>query len=120
MQWTTRLVEAHLAEAVGRFKCLTGSSEDAARMPSSEAIEQAPQPVRWLRCLDEDERRLVWDRASGMTWKSISHALDIDRSTAWRRWSYAIVKIVAHLNANNAAALLQHQEGLTSKGDGVD
>jgi hypothetical protein len=121
-QWTPRLVDAHLKDAVEQYVAARGSSTE---MPSfvqaqADAEDAVHQALCWLQWLDGSEQRLVWDRASGMTWKLISHSLHIDRSTAWRRWSYAIIKIVAHLNANNAAALLQHQDGLTSKHDGVD
>ena len=49
--------------------------------------------------LEPDERRLVWLRAEGMPWKRITHRLGIGRTTAWQRWTMALLKIATRLNA---------------------
>jgi hypothetical protein len=73
-------------------------------------VAQIQVALRWLQWLDQDVRSLAWDRANGMPWKAIAHARGIDRSTAWRRWTCAMVTIAARLNAENEATTLQHRE----------
>jgi Domain of unknown function (DUF6362) len=70
--------------------------------PSSDAIDRMDAALRWLLCLEPDEVRLVWLRAEGVRWKSIAHRFGMDRSTAWRHWTCALIKIAAHLNASGA------------------
>jgi Domain of unknown function (DUF6362) len=45
------------------------------------------------------ERRLVWLRAEGVPWKRITQRLGIGRTTAWQRWTIALLKISVRLNA---------------------
>jgi Domain of unknown function (DUF6362) len=54
---------------------------------------------RWLMWLEPEERRLVWLRAEGMPWKWITRRLGIGRTTAWQRWTTALLKIAVRLNA---------------------
>ena len=49
--------------------------------------------------LEPEERRLVWLRAEGLPWKRITHRLGIGRTTAWQRWTMALLKIAVRLNA---------------------
>ena len=49
----------------------------------------------WLMWLDPEERRLVWLRAEGMPWKWITRRLGIGRTTAWQRWTIALLKIAS-------------------------
>ena len=66
--------------------------------PAPDAIDRMDESLAWLHVLDPDEVRLVWLRAEGVRWKSIAHRFGMDRSTAWRHWSCALIKIAAHLN----------------------
>ena len=43
---------------------------------------------------------LVWLRAEGMPWKRITRRLAIGRTTAWQRWTVALLKIATRLNAS--------------------
>ena len=76
--------------------------------PSPRAIDQMDETLRWLCWLEPDQARLVWARSTGKPWKLIAHEHSIDRTTAWRRWSYALVTIAARLNAGKSATPLQH------------
>lgn len=67
--------------------------------PTARAIDQMDRTLPWLRWLEGDDQRLVWERACGKKWKAIAHVRQIDRSTAWRKWSFAVHVIVARLNA---------------------
>jgi Domain of unknown function (DUF6362) len=114
--WTPELVAARLAEAadvlarlpedrVRGFYDLWASivgapcraSSPAAAMP--DAIDRMDEALGWLCWLDDEERRLVWLRAEGLPWKRITQRLGIGRTTAWQRWTTALLKISVRLNA---------------------
>ena len=58
------------------------------------------ETLEWLSWLDVEERRLIWLRAEGLPWKRITHRLAIRRTTAWQRWTIALLKIATRLNAS--------------------
>jgi hypothetical protein len=64
-----------------------------------EAIDRMDEALGWLYWLDPEERRLVWQRAEGMPWKWITRRFGIGRTTAWQRWTIALLKITTRLNA---------------------
>jgi hypothetical protein len=64
-----------------------------------EAIDRMDVAIGWLCWLEPEERRLVWLRAEGVPWKRITHRLGIGRTTAWQRWTTALLKISVWLNA---------------------
>jgi hypothetical protein len=64
-----------------------------------EAIDRMDEALGWLMWLEREERRLVWLRAEGVPWKRITHRLGIGRTTAWQRWTIALLKIATRLNA---------------------
>ena len=67
--------------------------------PAPEAIDRMDEALVWLAWLEPGERHLVWLRAGGLPWKRITHRLGIGRTTAWQRWSTALLKIAVRLNA---------------------
>ena len=121
--WTARMVAVYLEEAADTLRRLPekrvqgygstwpdivqdtwdayGQSEARTRLgpPTARAIDQMDRTLPWLRWLDGDDQKLVWERANGRRWKAIAGTRGIDRSTAWRRWSYAVHVIAARLNA---------------------
>jgi hypothetical protein len=130
--WTPRLVEAYLAEAADTLRRLpqhrirgyfstwpeilsdareiAGDADGPTRLaPSPGAIDQMDRILLWLRWLEREGQRIVWDRANRRPWKLIAEEHGIDRTTAWRRWTYALVTIAARLNAAADATLLQHR-----------
>jgi Domain of unknown function (DUF6362) len=64
-----------------------------------EAIDRMDEALGWLCWLDHEERRLVWLRAAGLPWKWITRRLGVGRTTAWQRWTTALLKISIRLNA---------------------
>ncbi|MDB5407746.1 MAG: uncharacterized protein JWL84_2658 [Rhodospirillales bacterium] len=132
IHWTPRLVEAYVAEAAVTLHCLPeqrvqgyvntwpeiqsdacdtdGVADRPTRFtPSPNAIDQMDRVLLWLRWLKRDDQRIVWERAKRRPWKDIAHEHGADRSTVWRRWTYALVTIAARLNASADAALLQQR-----------
>jgi hypothetical protein len=114
--WTPELVAERLAEAVdvlsrlpdervGGFydlwPRLVGATDRGATPAAAapEAIDRMDEALAWLSWLDHEERRLVWLRAEGVPWKRITHRLGIGRTTAWHRWTCALLKIATQLNA---------------------
>jgi Domain of unknown function (DUF6362) len=114
--WTPELVAERLEEAVdvlsrlpedkvgGLYDLwprLVGTICAGARsfLPAPEAIDRMDEAIGWLSWLDREERRLVWLRAEGLPWKRITHRLGIGRTTAWHRWTTALLKLVTRLNA---------------------
>ena len=73
-----------------------GHAHPAAAAP--EAIDRMDEALGWLMWLGAEERRLVWLRAEGMPWKWITRRLGIGRTTAWQRWSTALLKIAVRLD----------------------
>jgi hypothetical protein len=67
--------------------------------PSPEAIDRMDETLGWLFWLEPEERRIVWLRAEGLPWKRVTHRLGIGRTTAWQRWTVALLKITTRLNA---------------------
>jgi hypothetical protein len=63
-----------------------------------EAIDRMDETLGWLMWLDPEERQLVWLRAEGMPWKWITRRLGIGRTTAWQRWTTALLKIAVRLD----------------------
>ena len=117
--WTPTLVAERLAEAAdvldrlpeprlrGFYSLLPllpdAPAGDGARTrpaaPAPEAIDRMDEAIGWLCSLDAEERRLVWLRAEGLPWKRITYRFGIGRTTAWQRWTIALLKIVTRLNA---------------------
>jgi hypothetical protein len=123
IHWTPKLVAIYLEEAAETLRRLPpvkvqgyfstwppvlrefweayGRDELEVRLgpPSGRAIDQMDETMLWLRWLEIEDAKLVWERAGGRPWKIIAHRWGIDRSTAWRRWTYALVTIAAKLNS---------------------
>ncbi len=121
--WTPKLVEVTLAEAADTLRRLPeqrvrgyfntwpdilrdgweayGWSEARTRPgpPPARAIDEMDRTLLWLRWLEPADQKLVWARASGRPWKAIAIEHGIDRTTGWRRWTYALVTIAARLNS---------------------
>jgi hypothetical protein len=142
IEWTPRLVAAFLADAAQGLRrlqnadidevlktcpkvlhqglCTPAPAGNAPRTSSPRAVAQAQAALRWLQWLDDDVQCLAWDRANGRPWKAIAHTHGIDRSTAWRRWTCAMITIAARLNAANDATPSQHREAIRPPDDPVD
>ena len=114
--WTPKLVGKRLEEAVDVLARLPGDRLRefydlwpriigarcaGARVPAPppEAIDRMDEALGWLCWLAPEERRLVWLRAEGLPWKRITYRLEIGRTTAWQRWTTALLKIAIRLNA---------------------
>ncbi len=67
--------------------------------PSAEAISRMEETIQWVFFLiDEDDRRLIWLRASGVPWKPICWQLGICRTNAHNKWKAALLTVATCLN----------------------
>lgn len=122
VQWTPALVEERLIEAAETMKRLpevrvqgyynswptilrefsdrVGEAAAPLRRPppSPAAITRMEEALSWLRWLEADDAKLMWMRAEGVRWKPICWRFGITRSTAHRRFEYALAAIVWRLN----------------------
>jgi hypothetical protein len=120
--WTPRLVESQLVEAADtlrrlperfgnryfstwppinercRADCMPARTKMWSSPPSAAAIDRMDAALLWLRWLDRREQQIVWQRADGCPWKIIAASQAIDRTTAWRHWTSALIDIGATLN----------------------
>lgn len=62
------------------------------------AIDRFGETVRWLRWLDEEQRRLVWLRAQYVPWREVCTRTGLVRKTAWRHWQHALLLVAVQLN----------------------
>ena len=63
--------------------------------PSGAAIDRMLACFEWVSALDEEQRHLLWKRASHEPWKDICAWMGCDRTTAWRRWNGALEAVLA-------------------------
>ncbi len=120
-EWTSARVEARLGEAAdvmrrlppvrvqGYFNTWPAIAhefsdrvgQEPTRMrrppPSPDAITRAEATLLWLRWLELDDARLVWMRVDRARWRAICQQFGIARSTANRRYDYALTVIVWRL-----------------------
>lgn len=74
-------------------------------VPTPREIQRMEDALEWLMLIGGeteqaaiDNRRIVWMRADGYRWRQICIQIGCVRSTAWRRWTAALVTISNRLN----------------------
>lgn len=72
--------------------------EEAARVIQRDAgsageVSRLGEVLEWLTWLDEGERKVVLALAINMDWGKICWLMRCSKTTAWRTWSDAILKI---------------------------
>ena len=66
--------------------------------PSSDDITQMEEVLFvWLRWLEVDERKLVWQRAERVRWKRICAQFGVGRTKDWEMYKCALGKIAARI-----------------------
>ena len=63
-----------------------------------DAITRLDEVLTWLPWLEVEERKLIWQRAARVRWKTICRLLGCGRSSAWCKWMTALEKIAVCLN----------------------
>lgn len=72
--------------------------------PDPKAVDRMLEAIRWIQCLDVEQRHLIWMRAQGYRWHDITRRFGCDRTTAWRRWQRALQAVADHANCGESAA----------------
>jgi len=77
-------------------------------IPNAREIQRVEEALDWLALIGDDSeqaiidnRRIVWMQAEGYRWKQICRAVGCVRSTAWRRWTAALVTIASPARISN-------------------
>ena len=66
--------------------------------PTSDDITEMEEVLFvWMRWLDVDERKIVWQRAERVRWKVICHQFGVGRTKAWEMYKCALGKIAARI-----------------------
>ena len=88
---------------VPEFGDLVGQEPPLLRrpVPAPDAISRMDEALGWLRWLEPDDAKLVWMRAEGTPWKEVCCRFGIGRTTANRRWEYALSLIVWRLRGRS-------------------
>lgn len=70
-------------------------------IPNAGEIGRMEETIGWLMLVsDPDDRRILWMRAEGERWKAICYRIGVTRTTAWRRWTGAILTVSKSLKRN--------------------
>lgn len=67
------------------------------RATSDDITEMEEVLFVWLRWLEVDERKLVWQRAERVRWKLICAQFGVGRTKAWEMYKCALGKIAARI-----------------------
>ncbi len=121
-RWTAECVARRVAEAVDTLKRLpvphvrrratlwpefVRDSREAygwetARLrlapAAPEAITRLDETLVWLRWLPRQTQRILWSRASGLSWRRIAYAAGKSPNTCRARYLAALHQIAVHLN----------------------
>ena len=95
-------------------------------IPNPREIQRMEEALEWLALIGGeneqaviDNRRIVWMRAEGYRWKQICRAVGCVRSTAWRRWTAALVTIANRLNKQRKTSRRPHSAKMTGDAAGA-
>lgn len=78
--------------------------------PTAKAITHMEETLTWSGWLTAEENRLLWLRANHMSWKVIGWHFGYDRTTAWKRWTYALTILTHILNrGKNYQSLIKNR-----------
>lgn len=61
---------------------------------TSREVSQMEEILTWLKPLDAFETKLVWKRACRVPWKILSYDFQSNRTTLWRKYDRALVKVL--------------------------
>ncbi len=65
--------------------------------PTPEDVDQMLLAMKWIQCLQLEQRKLVWMRAERWRWYDIGKRFGVAPRTAQRHWEVAIATITDHV-----------------------
>jgi hypothetical protein len=137
--WTPEIVDDRLCEAASvlrrlpsirmqgffstwprmavEFSDLVGQTPEPMRRPppSAAAITRMEAALPWLQWLEPADAKLVWMRAERAPWKAVCWRLGLARSTAHRRWEYALSVIAWRLQLQRPPSLRMGRDQLVAR-----
>ena len=92
-------------EMVQSFADMVGQTPEPMRRPppSPASISRMDETLTWMNHLDAEDARLVWMRAERTPWKGICWRFGVSRSTAIRRWRFALSVLALRLNGQRVS-----------------
>lgn len=66
--------------------------------PSPIAISRMEETINWIFWLEEEERKIIWLRASKVKWKAICWRMGYGKTKTRNIWTTALLKISTKLN----------------------
>jgi hypothetical protein len=75
--------------------CDRASSRPHVTPPRARAISELDRVLPWLGTLDGAERRVVWARATGLSWPRLAREFGVTVGQVRYQWNSAIDRIVA-------------------------
>jgi Domain of unknown function (DUF6362) len=92
-------------EAYGRYK-----PRPSIEPPTAAAIDRLDAVLACIAgALPQEERLLIWMRASNVRWKRIESQYGRSRHALWRTWVIALWKLTSYANARGFAKILVQQ-----------
>ena len=94
--------------ALARSEWEAYSAEEAPRVrfpPTPQDIERMLETMRWVLCLEVEQRHLVWMRAKRYGWREIGIRFACCTRTAQRHWQMSMFEVVEHLNGNGSSTI---------------
>ena len=122
INWTTDVVTSRLAEAArtahrlppvrvqgyfnvwpafvrSEYERMAADDMRIYRFPPSPVdIDRMLVVMKWVQCLDVEQRKLVWMRAERWRWSDIGKRFGVAPRTAQRRWEVAIHAMTEHIS----------------------
>jgi hypothetical protein len=72
-----------------------GDMSRTIRRPNARSISELDRVLPWLSGLDTADRRLIWARASGLSWPRLARKFGVTVGQVRYRWNGAIDHVVA-------------------------
>ena len=69
--------------------------------PPADAISRMEETFEWICWLEEEERKIIWLRASRVRWKQIQWRMGYGKTKTREIWTVALLKIAHRLNGGN-------------------
>ncbi len=66
--------------------------------PSAAQEDRLVECINWLTPLGVSDRKLIWLRVSGVTWREIAHRTGIPRSSIQRHWHKTLLCIQLYIS----------------------
>ena len=79
----------------------TGDIKPMRLRPLPDAIDRMEETLDWIFWVNEQERKLIWSRASKKPWKVICQEIGYSRSIAWKKWQHALLRVAKRLNGKS-------------------